>query len=113
MKFIYDENIDKKCKKELDAYESIFGQKKKIDSFTINKEIINNFNGISFLGNSDDNALYANDIISNTITGSYYSGIYINYGKLTKIFGNEISGGTWGVSVNHGSPAYPSFSQNP
>ena len=46
MKFIYDENIDKKCKKELDAYESIFGQKKKIDSFTINKEIINNFNGI-------------------------------------------------------------------
>lgn len=69
-----------------------------------------NLNGISILGVTDDGAIYSNDIIDNDIINSYNSGIYINYGRLTKIFANDISGlneglidSMWGVNIDHSS----------
>jgi hypothetical protein len=43
MKFIYDKKIDDECHKRLEAFETIFGEKKKLETYPVSPEIVKKF----------------------------------------------------------------------
>jgi len=43
MKFIYDKKIDEECHKRLEAFDNIFGEKKRLETYPVTPEIIQKF----------------------------------------------------------------------